>query len=443
MNNLVRSVLETDFSDVWLEGEISNLRAPGSGHLYCTLKDDASQIRAVIFKPTAMRMRFGLEDGLHVVARGKVTLYEPRGDFQVILEHVEPKGLGALQLAYQQLKAKLAGEGLFDVGRKRTLPVFPRSVGLVTSLSGAALHDMLTVLRRRCPILSVVIAPVQVQGEGAADQIADAIRDMNGLGRVDVLIVGRGGGSWEDLWSFNEEPVVRAIVASRIPVVSAVGHETDVTLADLAADLRAPTPSAAAEAVAPVLSEIVRRLADNRTRCQAVMEQRCDDERRRLNLSLSHLSRLRLRIQEEAQRIDQVLFEMRRVMSARVKLGWMRMVEIRQGLLMRSPESKVRNGLAILPQLINRLQRLMRHALDRRGQLAASRVAQLHHLSPLAVLDRGYSIVQTAPGGRVLRDANQVAVGDNVLARLAKGGVLCTVRQILAEVDFKSTADGL
>jgi len=246
LTGLVRASLEADFSEVWLEGEISNLRAPGSGHLYCTLKDDSSQMRAVIFRSTALRLRFGLEDGLHVVARGRVTVYEPRGEYQVVLEYVEPKGRGAQQVAFEQLKTRLAAEGLFDLDRKRPLPVFPRTVGIVTSLSGAAVRDMMTVLHRRCPVLRIIIAPVSVQGEDSAEQITSAIRSLNALGPVDVMIVGRGGGSSEDLWSFNDERVVRAIAASPIPVVSAVGHETDVTLADFVADLRAPTPSAAA-----------------------------------------------------------------------------------------------------------------------------------------------------------------------------------------------------
>jgi exodeoxyribonuclease VII large subunit len=240
-----------------LEGEISNLRTPGSGHLYCTLKDSTSQIRAVLFRSNALRLRFALQEGLHVIVRGRLTVYEPRGEYQIVLEHVEPKGIGALQLAFEQLKERLAAEGLFAQERKKSLPTYPQTVGLVTSITGAAIHDILTVLQKRWPLLHIIIAPVQVQGEGAAKQIADAVASLNSMREVDVIIVGRGGGSWEDLWTFNEEPVVRAIAASRIPVVSAVGHEVDVTLADLAADLRAPTPSAAAEMVVPVLSHLI------------------------------------------------------------------------------------------------------------------------------------------------------------------------------------------
>ena len=241
LTGLVRASLERDFTEVWLEGEISNLRAPGSGHLYCTLKDESSQIRAVIFRPTALRLRFGLEDGLHVIVRGRVTVYEPRGEYQVILEYLEPKGRGAQQLALEQLKNRLSAEGLFNQDRKKPLPAFPRTVGIVTSWSGAAVRDIMTVLHRRCPILHLILAPVSVQGEGSAEQIVAAIQSLTTMGYVDVIIVGRGGGSSEDLWSFNDELVVRAIAESPIPIVSAVGHETDVTLADFAADVRAPT----------------------------------------------------------------------------------------------------------------------------------------------------------------------------------------------------------
>jgi exodeoxyribonuclease VII large subunit len=246
LTGLLRTSIEEQFSDVWLEGELSNLRAPGSGHVYCTLKDKTSQIRAVLFRPIAVRLRFALQEGLQVIVRGRLTVYEPRGEYQIVLDTVEPKGIGALQLAFEQLKARLAAEGLFDQDRKKPIPAFPRTVGVVTSLTGAAIRDILAVLRRRWPTLHILIAPVQVQGESAGRQIAEALTALNDLGTVDVIIVGRGGGSLEDLWSFNEEIVVRAIAASRVPVVSAVGHEIDVTLADFVADLRAPTPSAAA-----------------------------------------------------------------------------------------------------------------------------------------------------------------------------------------------------
>lgn len=418
---------------MWLEGEISNLRVPGSGHLYCTLKDDAAQIRAVIFKSTASRLRFGLEDGLHVIVRGRVSVYEPRGEYQIVLEHVEPKGRGALQLAFEQLKHRLAAEGLFDEGRKRSLPTFPRTVGIVTSLAGAAVQDMISVLHRRCPILGIIIAPVQVQGDESAEQIVSAIQSLNKWSRADVIIVGRGGGSLEDLWSFNDERVVRAIVASSIPVVSAVGHETDVTLADYAADLRAPTPSAAAEAVAPVLSEVVEQLGVLTTRCRQSMSWRCGVERRRLDLALAQVRTVRFRVLKEAQRVDGAVLRMRAVLQGVLKRGWERVHSVKQELIGRSPESRVRHGAAHVPQLRSRLDGAMRYALNRRMQEARSRLARLNALSPLGILDRGYSIVATLSSHHVIRDARQVAVGEAVLARLARGQLRCLVEEVIPD----------
>jgi exodeoxyribonuclease VII large subunit len=430
---LVRASLETDFAEVWLEGEISNLRAPGSGHLYCTLKDDSSQIRAVIFRSTALRLRFGLEDGLHIIARGRVTVYEPRGEYQVVFEYVEPKGLGALQLAFEQLKSRLAAEGLFDESRKRPLPAFPQTIGIVTSLTGAAIQDMITVLHRRCPILGIIVAPVQVQGDGSAEQIASAIRSLNELGRVDVIIVGRGGGSWEDLWSFNEELVVRAIVASPIPVVSAVGHETDVTLADFAADMRAPTPSAAAEAVAPVLNEIVAQLGDLTVRCRQAVSWRCDVERQRLDLVLAQMTNIRFRILEETQRVDGAVVQMRQAVQDVLRRRWEQVHSSKHELISRSPESRVRHGMAIVPHLLSRLEGVMRYGLNRRKQEARSCLTSLNNLSPLGILARGYSIVETVSTHQVIRDARQVSAGQEVLTRLAKGRLRCTVNEVMTD----------
>lgn len=387
----------------------------------------------VIFRSTALRLRFGLEDGLHVIVRGKVTVYEPRGEYQVILEHVEPKGRGASQVAFEQLKNRLAAEGLFDQDRKRPLPAFPRTIGIVTSLTGAVVQDMITVLHRRCPILGIIIAPVQVQGDGSAEQIASAIRSLNELGYVDVIIVGRGGGSSEDLWSFNEELVVRAIVASRIPVVSAVGHETDVTLADFAADRRAPTPSAAAEAVAPVLREVVEHLSELMTRCRQTISWRSGIERQRLDLMLSHIANVRFRILEDAQRVDGAIAQLHRAAQGALKQGWEKVHFLNHELVTRSPGSQVRHGMAVVPQLRSRLMGVMQYGLERRIQKAYACLAGLNNLSPLAILGRGYSIMETVSTCQVIRDASHVTPGQEVLARLAKGRLLCTVKKIVAD----------
>ncbi|HKQ97893.1 MAG TPA: exodeoxyribonuclease VII large subunit, partial [Candidatus Polarisedimenticolia bacterium] len=266
LNALVGELLRESLPAVWVEGEISNLRRYPSGHTYFTLKDDQAQVSAVLFRGQASWLKFRPEDGLKVIAHGRVGLYEARGGYQIVVERLEPAGLGALQLALEQLKARLAAEGLLDPARKRPLPLLPRRIGIVTSERGAALRDILRVLERRFAQVGVVIAPARVQGDGAAEEIAAAIAALNRLGGLDALIVARGGGSIEDLWAFNEEIVARAIAASAVPVISAVGHETDVTLADLVADLRAPTPSAAAEMVIVSRREIVDRLASLRTR---------------------------------------------------------------------------------------------------------------------------------------------------------------------------------
>lgn len=433
LTGLVRASLEREFGEVWLEGEISNLRAPGSGHLYCTLKDDSSQIRAVIFRPTALRLRFGLEDGLHVIVRGRVTVYEPRGEYQIILEYLEPKGRGAQQLALEQLKNRLAAEGLFDQDRKKPVPVFPRTVGIVTSLSGAAVRDMMTVLHRRCPILHLILAPVSVQGEGSAEQIVAAIRSLTMLGHVDVIIVGRGGGSSEDLSTFNDERVVRAIAESPIPIVSAVGHETDVTLADFAADLRAPTPSAAAEAVAPVLNEVLDRLGELTTRSRRVIRRHCENTRRQFDLMVSYLANVRFRVMEDMQQVDGAVIRMRQAMQEMLKRGWDQVHLAQRELISRSPSARVRHGTALVPQLLSRLQQVMRYRLDRRSQEARACLARLHALSPLAILDRGYSIVETGPAREIVRDARQVLAGQEVVARLARGELRCTVNATVPE----------
>ena len=427
---MVRASLETSFSEVWLEGEISNLRAPGSGHLYCTLKDQTSQIRAVIFRSTAIRLRFGLEDGLQVIVRGRVSVYEPRGEYQLILDHVEPRGLGALQLAFEQLKRRLEEEGLFDVTRKRSLPAFPRTVGLVTSATGAAVRDMLAVLHRRCPTLRIILAPVAVQGDGSAEQIASAIEELNGLGFLDVMIVGRGGGSLEDLWSFNEEIVVRAIADSVVPIVSAVGHETDVTLADFAADVRAPTPSAAAELVVPVLAELVERLDILITRCRQAIAAQYMDQHQRLDLLLAHMSPIRLRVLKEAQRVDDAVASLQDAVQVKLKRAMVDVQAWTQTLMSQSPVFHVRRDLVMIPQLRSRLTAALGHLLTQKGQLTRGNLSRLNGLSPLATLERGYAILETVPSHQIIRDVKQVAVGDEVIARLTNGQVRCTVNDV-------------
>ena len=430
LTGLLRTSIEEQFSDIWLEGELSNLRAPGSGHVYCTLKDRASQIRAVLFRSSAVRLRFALQEGLQVIVRGRLTVYEPRGEYQIVLSTVEPKGVGALQLAVEQLKARLAAEGVFDQERKRPLPVFPRTVGVVTSLTGAAIRDILAVLRRRWPTLHILIAPVQVQGEAAGRQIAEAMNDLNDWGPVDVIIVGRGGGSLEDLWSFNEEIVVRAIAASHVPVVSAVGHETDVTLADFVADLRAPTPSAAAEAVVPVLAEVVDRLREVTVRAGQVMLRHCAFERQRLEGGIGGLTDVRFRLQESAQRTDDLVDRLRELIQRLLTCGHKRVHEAQRDLSGLNPILTIKQGLATVPQFSKRLEGQMGVRLAQHRHRIHAMLAQLNTLSPLAILGRGYGILRTVPAGQIVRHASDVEVGQELEAQLSRGRLSCKVMRI-------------
>jgi len=430
LTGLLRTSIEERFFDIWLEGELSNLRAPGSGHVYCTLKDKTSQIRAVLFRSTAVRLRFALQEGLQVIVRGRLTVYEPRGEYQIVLDTVEPKGIGALQLAFEQLKERLAAEGLFDQDRKKSIPIFPRAVGVITSLTGAAIRDILAVLRRRWPTLHILIVPVQVQGESAGRQIAEALTALNDLGSVDVIIVGRGGGSLEDLWSFNEEVVVRAIAASHVPVVSAVGHEIDVTLADFVADLRSPTPSAAAEAVVPVLAETVERLLELKVRLGQVMLRHCAFERQRLDNGIRGVADVRFRLQEAAQRTDDMVDRLREMVQQLLAAGRERLHGVQRNLSGLNPILAIKQGLATVPQLSKRLEGQMGVMLAQHRHRIHATLAQLNTLSPLAILGRGYSILQTVPAGKILHRAKDVGVGQELEAQLASGRLSCTVTQV-------------
>ncbi|MEP6933312.1 MAG: exodeoxyribonuclease VII large subunit [Nitrospirota bacterium] len=430
LTGLLRTSIEEQFSDIYLEGELSNLRAPGSGHIYCTLKDKTSQIRAVLFRSSAVRLRFAIQEGMQVNVRGRLTVYEPRGEYQIVLDTVEPKGIGALQLAFEQLKGRLTAEGLFGQDRKKSIPAFPRTVGVVTSLTGAAIRDILAVLRRRWPTIQILIAPVQVQGGSAGRQIAQALADLNGWGSVDVIIVGRGGGSLEDLWSFNEEIVVRAIAASHVPVVSAVGHEIDVTLADFVADLRAPTPSAAAEAVVPVLADIVERLRELTVRTGQVTLRHCAFERQRLDAGIRGVMDVRFRLQKAAQRTDDMVDRLREVVQQLLTSGREQVHEAQRDLSGLNPLLTITQGLATVPQFSKRLDGQMGVVLAQHHHRLRAILRQLNILSPLAILGRGYSILQTIPARQILHRANDVDVGQELEAQLASGRLSCTVTRV-------------
>jgi exodeoxyribonuclease VII large subunit len=433
LTGLLRTSIESQFADLWLEGEVSNLRIPSSGHVYCTLKDEFCQIRAVLFRSTALRLKFTVQEGMCIIVRGRVTVYEPRGEYQIVLDSVEPKGVGALQLAFEQLKARLSAEGLFDEAKKSPLPPFPERVGIVTSLTGAAIRDMLSVLHRRWPTLHVIVVPVAVQGEGAAYQIAKAVACLNEEDLVDVMIVGRGGGSLEDLWSFNEEVVVRAVAASRIPVISAVGHETDVTLTDFAADRRAPTPSAAAETVVPVLAEVVERLRIMTLRATHTMGRQWVFEQRRLEAQIGRLSQVRLRIRQEWQRTQEAADRLRTLTCDRIAASRDLVRHRQRELAGLNPVFVVKRSIATISFLMQRLERQVLVLADGRRRRISAIAAQLSQLSPLAILGRGYSILSRLRDGVILRKADEVLTDDEIVARLSQGQLHCTVKRVLPD----------
>ena len=403
----VRGLLETSFGDLWVEGEISNCRVWNTGHVYFTLKDGDAQIKAVIFRSAVRYLKFKPEDGLHVIARGRLGVYDAKGEYQIVCEHLEPHGLGALQLAFDQLKKKLQAEGLFDRARKRPLPSLPRKIGIVTSLDGAALRDIIKVLRRRHPNAHLVIRPTRVQGEGAAADVAEALRAIVKVRGVDVVIVGRGGGSLEDLHAFNQEPVARAIAASPVPVVSAVGHETDVTISDFVADLRAPTPSAAAEMVVAAKDEFCARID-------------------RLSQRLRGAAQTRLAMR--GRHAAELAHDLRRAGMAHVA----RRERTYRALRLRLEARDLRRHLALsrgrLATADGRLAGAAarsRHRADSRLRTLAGR---LENLSPLGVLARGYAVCWNADRSAIVRNAAAASPGDRVHVRLHRGELDCEVR---------------
>lgn len=431
--SLIRASLESVFQDVWVEGEISNLRTPASGHAYCTLKDERSQIRAVLFRSSAVRMRFALQDGMHVIVRGRLSVYEPRGEYQILMEAVEPKGVGALQVAFDQLKTRLSAEGLFDPLRKKPLPRFPRTIGVVTSLNGAALKDILSVLGRRWPTLHVIIVPVQVQGKPASQQIVEALNLLNIQRLVEVIILGRGGGSLEDLWTFNEEVVVRAVAASRIPVVSAVGHEIDMTLTDAAADLRAPTPSVAAEMVVPVLLEVLENLSDLAVRLEMAMARHCSSEHRRLDYSSKGLRCIQFRLREKAQQMDDMTDCLIEKVRSRIVAEADRVRQTDRELSKLSPFVIVKRHLVMIPLLFKRLERQTYVLAAQRRRRIEATLERLNGLSPLAVLGRGYGLLTKISDGSVLTRTQDIGVGEAIAVRLVDGKLNCLVKDVLPD----------
>jgi len=384
LTTLIRDLLEENFEHIWVEGEVSNLATPSSGHLYFTLKDSRAMIRCIMFRNAANALKFRISDGMKLVLKGRLTVYDQRGEYQIIAEYMEPQGVGALQLAFQQLKKKLADEGLFAEERKKTLPFLPKKIGLVTSPTGAAIHDILNIINRRHANVNIILNPVKVQGEGAAAEIAQAIKEFNSYKQIDVMIIGRGGGSIEDLWAFNEEVVARAIFASKIPVISAVGHEIDFTIADFVADLRAPTPSAAAELVVKNKSEL---------------ESTCTDLKNRLLRAIGNY------------------IEDRKTELKYLKKG------------VKSPELVIAHFLQHLDSLRERIEYAINSFYSGKRVKTESLIAKLNALSPLSTLSRGYATVHKLPSLDLVRRREELSINDKVLIRFIDGALKAAIEE--------------
>jgi len=429
LNHQARHLLESSFMQVWVEGELSSFSRPSSGHWYFSLKDQKCQIRCAMFRGANQRIRNLPKEGDQVRIRGKVTLYENRGDFQIIVEHLEPAGLGPLQQAFEALKMKLQAEGLFDPARKKPLPATPRHIGVVTSPTGAAIHDILTVLARRCPAIPVTLYPTAVQGQAATADIVNAIDRAQRHGVADVLIIGRGGGSLEDLWCFNEEAVARAIAGCSIPSVSAVGHEVDVTIADFVADLRAPTPSAAAEKISPDQSQWLRRLAEQQLR----LGQSARRLLLRLDQQLGHLA-ARLRdprreLQDKAQRMDELDMRLNKAMNLKLQQQQLKTGHLAQRLGTQSPAKTLQNAGEQVQRLNERLDKAIRQNLRQQQEKLQLNAQTLNVVSPLATLGRGYAIVRDDQN-RIVRSADQLSAGQTISARFGQGNVSAEVTKV-------------
>jgi exodeoxyribonuclease VII large subunit len=383
----IRASLEYKFTNIGVLGEISNVRKPSSGHVYLTLKDKNSQLQAVVFRNTASRIKFELKDGMEVISFGSITVYEPRGQYQLIINKMEPKGIGALQLAFQQLKEKLEKEGLFDHTHKKTIPFIPQKIGIVTSPTGAAIKDILNIIDRRFANVEILIYPVKVQGEGAAQEIAGAITELNNYSDIDVIITGRGGGSLEDLWAFNEEIVARSIYNSRIPIISAVGHEIDITIADLVADKRALTPSEAGELVVP-----------------------------RKDLLIEKTVKLKERLLQS--------------LTGKLRLSKEKLVRIANSYAMRQPFDKLNRWQQRLDEFAQRLNLNITHALNTEREKLSGIAGKLESLSPLNVLKRGYTITTRLENNKSLRDIKDLSKGGKIKTNLCKGSIISEILSV-------------
>jgi exodeoxyribonuclease VII large subunit len=435
LNREARSLLEGSFPLLWVEGEISNLSRPGSGHWYFTLKDEAAQVRCAMFRNRNMLLRFSPDNGMQVLVRARISLYEARGDYQIIVEHMEEAGDGALRRAFEILKQRLQAEGLFKSEHKKPLPPFPQQIGVITSPTGAAIRDILTTLKRRFPGLPVIVYPVAVQGAGSAEQIAKMISLAGQRNECDVLILARGGGSLEDLWSFNEEVVARAIHQCPLPVVSGIGHEIDFTIADFVADQRAPTPTAAAELITPNQYELRQRLQQLDARLQHLLQVQLQRAKEKLHWLSRHIQHPGRRVQDWSQRLDETQIRLSNAMTHQLRHRLARIAQLHTQLQGHNPTTRLQALQKQLAYLQQRGSSAISHQLERKSRTLVNLVRTLDTVSPLATLQRGYAIVTSEEDKRILRSVSQIQTGARIRARLAQGQLRCKVESIEHDSD--------
>jgi exodeoxyribonuclease VII large subunit len=414
--------------DLWIKGEISNFKYHSRGHMYFTLKDEQARIQAVMFAGYNQYLTFRPEDGMKVLVRGEISVYEPSGNYQIYVKEMQPEGIGNLYLAYEQLKKRLEAEGLFSPEHKKPIPAFPRYIGVVTSPTGAAIRDIMTTIRRRYPIATVILFPTLVQGEQAAESIVRSIEKANELGYIDVLIVGRGGGSIEELWAFNEEIVARAIFASQVPIISAVGHETDFTIADFVADLRAPTPTGAAELAVPHITELMERISQRKLRLMRAMKEKIAAESDRLSrLQKSYVFRYPEKLYEQKeQQLDSLLERLQRHTERLLDKKSERLEQLRLKLLRYHPNEQLSRMKEKYESLTKSLEKEMRSVIEHQQLRFTSLVSHLHALSPLKIMERGYSLVYNEKK-ELVKSIRQLQLGDTIQVRLQDGQIDCHV----------------
>jgi exodeoxyribonuclease VII large subunit len=428
LNAQIKNLLEESFPFVWIVGEISNFRIPASGHFYFSLKDETSQISAVMFRGQQRKLKFEPEDGMSITGMGRISVYEPRGTYQIILEYLEPSGIGALQVAFEQLKMRLAAEGLFDDDHKLRLPFIPNNINIITSPSGAVIHDILKVINRRYPNVSIQIVPVKVQGHGAVEEIVSALELINSISECDVAILARGGGGLEDLQAFNSEPVARAIFASQIPIISAVGHETDYTITDFVADLRAPTPSAAAEIVVPEKSALERRCKEIQSHLQTIINHYFNELWHKLNQVSKRLIDPRRKIADFRLRIDELSLRLHRNSLNRIRVNREKLDFWADRLDANSPQYLLDKVKKQLQQNYSNLIKSFIIYNNSNQVKIRELTAKLEALNPVAILARGYSITRTIPDGKVIKDPLAVSLNQDLEVIMAQGRLFCRVK---------------